>query len=71
MVYSMIAIWYIDGLVQDYNISSMLALAMEILQSCTKRLIYQIINSPNTPGISAWQSSYLTIWLYDSTIVLT
>ena len=60
MMYSMIAIWYIDDLVQDYNICSMLAL--EILQSYTKPLIFQIINSPNTPDISAWQSSYLTIW---------
>ena len=29
---------YINGLVQDYSISS--ALAMEILQSCTKPSIY-------------------------------
>ena len=29
---------HIDGLVQDYSIS--IALAMEILQSCTKPLIY-------------------------------
>ena len=30
--------WYIDGFVQDCIISS--ALAMEIVQSCTKPLIY-------------------------------
>ena len=32
---------YIDGLVQDCNISSVLA--MEILQSCTKPSIYELL----------------------------
>ena len=37
--------WYIHGLVQDCSHSS--ALALELLQSCTKPLIYQYFKSSN------------------------
>ena len=38
-----ISICHVDGLVQDYSISS--ALAMEILQSCTKPTMYSVSNA--------------------------
>ena len=44
---------YIDGLVQDFSISSVLA--MEILQSCTKPLIY-ILHTRKSGSILKWES---------------
>ena len=47
---------HIDGLVQDRRIS--IAVAMEILQSCTKPSIYQTLNLQKTSHISPWWVSY-------------
>ena len=44
---------YIDGLVQDFSISSVLA--MEILQSCTKPFIY-ILHTRKSGLILKWES---------------
>ena len=45
-------LWHIhvDGLVQDYSISN--ALAMEILQSCTKQLMWVIMHIHLCPSIN-------------------
>ena len=51
----MISVEYIDGFVQDCSIS--IAKALEILQSCTKPSIYEILNPIPSPVCKLWDES--------------
>ena len=60
----LIFIWYIYGLVQDCSNSS--ALAMELLQSCTKPSIYKHVKYipylPHSSGCFLWTGT--VVWLF-------
>ena len=57
---------YIDGLVQDCSNSS--ALAVELLQSCTKPSIYVFIHSKEKKNNVIWTYTTILFSMYNSTL---
>ena len=61
---------YIDGLEQDY--SNSIALAMELLQSCTKPSISSCFqsqigsNNDNCVALASWSESPINHWFWQS-----